>query len=197
MKISKFENDNQDLSTISESGVIIYTRELETGYLRLAIDVDEVVTSEQLRKAIPLALKWRDRLIKAQGYTGLGGDNGILWYIDNDITSGMTYRNVATAINKIIAEWLYEHVDEPMPDFIIKSPYSNKLNLHLDGIETRIPDPIERVRKLLKTMRLKDQEIKQAIDLGLDDIRLGEFQLQANYPVSRSKLISVLKWWRK
>jgi len=41
------------------------------------IQVDEDTTSDDLRKAIPMALMWRDRLLEWQGPWMDGGDNSL------------------------------------------------------------------------------------------------------------------------
>jgi hypothetical protein len=211
MKIDEFENAFPKLPHISKSGVIIYVRETTPESLRVAIDVGEFVTSDQLRDAIPLALEWRDKLIEFQGIIGIGSDYPILRDINNDLShdykfrtiwtakggtkTGMTYRDVATAINQIISEWLYESVDKSTP---VNETFRYKkiLKRHIFGIEERIPDPIERAQKFLKAMRLKDEEIELAISSGLESIKTGNYPFPDDYPLSKKKLISVLKWWR-
>lgn len=211
MDINEFEKTEPRLSSISKSGVLVYVHELETGHLRVAIDVREDVNSDQLREAIPLALNWRDKLIRVQGRTGLGTDNGLLWSLDNDLRhdrfneiwikgerkkAGLTYKCIAEAINQVVTEWLYEYLGEPMLANGKVSPYKANLDHHLDGIEMRVPDPIERARKVLKTMRLKDLEIEQEINSGIEAIKLGRYPFDVDTPISGRKLISVMKWWR-
>jgi hypothetical protein len=65
-KASRFEGANFGLPLASENGVLFRIIEIDN-WLRVMIEVDEDTTSKDVRRAIPLALEWRDRLLQWQG----------------------------------------------------------------------------------------------------------------------------------
>lgn len=199
--VDQFAKENADLPRV-EGGVIILCAETLSGPLRIFIDVGEDTTSEQLRNAIPLALKWRDRLLKFQGRYGLYTDNSLLKNFEEDQRTNrytnrgeFSYAEIAEALNYKIAGFLYEFTgrDQPASD---PPRYVKTLEFHISGIEERIPDPIERARRLLQVIRFTEEDTSFFIQDGIEQIQNGKKPFRKGYPVSKEKIRSVLKWWR-
>ena len=209
-KVEEFDKKYPDLNVMSDSGVIIHVIETIAGPLRIMIDVGEETTSDDLRKAIPLALEWRDSLLEFQGRTGLYSDNSFLASIGEDVskkarTLRFPYKEVAKGINSLIIDWLRESCNKPN---ISQPPqYRKMLDFHLSGIEQRIPDPVERCRRLLILLRFsekrfdkgkrKDKEtVANIINQCIRAIKQDE-SLDSEYPVGKVKLRNTIEWFRR
>lgn len=204
-RVEQFENiyKNKDL-LVSESGVIIHTVETLSGPLRIMIDVAENATTEKLRNAIPLALKWRDNLIEFQGRYGLYEDDSLFFQIGADLkhrraiqlypeNPEVTYTEVARAINSLLIDWFLESFNKPPKS---NPPmYRKQLDMYIKGENQIIPNPIERCRKLLTVLRFSENQVKEIEDECIIAIRNGEV-IPDDYPVNRRKLRESLQWFR-
>jgi len=132
-----------------------------------------------------------------------------------------SYRSIADAINKKTAAWLYEYLRKDLPeienvtpelsrlDTIFggsksppqASPYSELLEFHLHGveecIEVQIMDPYERALKLLLLFQMKENDIKDYLDFGIEEINAGRYPFFQDQPLSKKKLIETLRWYRQ
>jgi hypothetical protein len=204
-RVEEFERANSDLPSVTDDGVIIHCVETLSGPLRICIDVGEGVTGDELKKAIPLALEHRDRLLEFQGRTGLYSNDFLLGNIDRDHKSMRksrrrtyaSYASIAESINQKISEWMYENSGLPAKLDSEPSLYKKTLDFYLRGAEAQIPDPLERIRELLRLFRFEENQIEEFILEGSENIRAGYQPISQGYPVSRRKIILVLEWWRK
>jgi hypothetical protein len=160
------------------------------------IEVGEDTTHDDLREAIPLALSWRDRLLEWQGPWMKGGDNPFLEELSLRQADGEKYASLAERINHEVEELLREflqYLDElaeakanfkTMFDFYMWRSKANQFAL-------------EHARDLLRAVRLKDDEIEELLQSGLDNLRAKKPAFEREYPVSRERLIRTLRTWRE
>lgn len=204
-KVKEFEDQYPKLTRATDDDVLIYAIETINGYIRIFIDVSEDVKTTDLRNAIPDALEWRDKLMEFQGRTGLISGNYLLvkWAKEheNNIRKPQelrhaTYFQIAEAINQKIAEWLFEYVGKENIPHSKPSKYSKLLELDFYGIEDRIPDALERATRILKVCRMKDAEIRENLEGGLNQINSGYYPFEEEYPLSKQKFRKALEWSR-
>lgn len=212
-KVDEFVNQNQDLTQISEDGVTIHIFESWSGSLNIAIAVNETVTNERARDAIPLALEWMKRLTQFQGKMFVGEDEELLRYIELFIlkhgedelknkpkyqdqpTGYLSYREVASIVNALVSDWLHE-VEGKETALAVDLPGYTDFMFFIRDIESRFPDPFERSIKMLKIFRLKDKDIYHHLEEGIRSIRAGKAPFLKDSPLSRNKMISVMRWFR-
>lgn len=180
---------------VSDSGVLIRFVEIDN-WLRVMIELGEDTTSDDLRTAIPLALLWRDKLLKSQGPWMGGGENPFLEELSNRQESGQSYNELANRINQRVGAYLQEfanylkefetmkHSFKTMLDFYLWQPEHNRFSYEHAGV-------------LLKALSLKNSEIEEMLKIGLKNLQAGKPAFELGYPVSREKLISTLRKWRR
>jgi hypothetical protein len=190
----RFQGTYWNLPFVSDSGVMVRFIEIDK-WLHLMVEIDEDTTSEELRKAIPMALSWRDRLLNWQGPWLRGGDNPFLEELLACQESGETYSNLAERINKRISAYLSEYNQylleyekmrpsfKTMGDFYSWKPKSNGFSL-------------DHARGVLSALGYKKAIIEDLLLAGLENIRAGRPAFEKNYPVSREKIIGVIRRWR-
>jgi hypothetical protein len=196
-KAMRFRLDEKyfNISTVSDSGVLIRFVEID-GWVRVMMEVGEDTGSDALREAIPLALCWRDRLLEWQGPWMRGGDNPFLEELCLRQESGERYGSIAGRINRQVEALLQEFLHrleefeaakpnfKTMFDFYMWQPKANQFSL-------------EHARVLLRAVRIKDDEIEDLLQSGLDNLRAGKPVFDRGYPLSRERLIRTLRTWRE
>ncbi len=98
----------RDLPPFSDQGVQIRVDEKENGRLCIALECGETTTAADLRKAVPLAMKWRVRLNEFQGRIGIE-HNELLLKIQEYRESGKSFVEIAELLNCKIGERLREY----------------------------------------------------------------------------------------
>lgn len=194
-KAGKFQGMNFHVPAVSDSGVLMRFVEIDD-WLRVMIEIGEDTTSDDLRGAISLALLWRDKLLEWQGPWMRGGDNPFLEELSDRQKSGQSYNDLANRINQRAAAYLQEfasylkefeavkHSFKTMFDFYMWQPKHNRFSY-------------EHACGLLRALRLKDTEIEDLLRIGLENVQAGNPAFEPGYPVSREKLISTLRNWRR
>jgi hypothetical protein len=161
------------------------------GLVRLMLEIGVGATHKELRKAIPSVLKWRDQLQEKQ-YDKIADQ--LLHSMRNPFNkeetlemysyfqeNGTSYAKLAERINSIAVRYLREILS-----------YRQKRRLSADDVmEEKLL--WTHVGKLLDTVGIKDVDLKDA----LAQLAHGEPPFQKGKPVSRYKMIEVLRYWRK
>ncbi|MEX2030708.1 MAG: hypothetical protein WD906_07045 [Anaerolineales bacterium] len=191
----QLSQENYEVPFATKSGVLIRFVEMDR-WIRVMIEVGEDTTSQQLREAAPLALEWRQRLLKWQGPWMGGGDNPFLEQLDGRQQNGESYRALSESINHRVATLIQEfaayireydsvkHEFKTMSDFYLWRPASN-------------PFSFEHARDILRALRLKDKDIEPQLRKALENAKSGLPPFEAQYPVSREKMIATLRRWRQ
>jgi hypothetical protein len=191
----QLSEDNYEIPVASTSGVLIRLVELDK-WIRVMIEVAEDVTSQELRDAIPLALEWRQRLLMWQGPWMGGGDNPFLEQLDQRQQAGESYRDLSEEINRRAAQLVQEfatyineynsvrHEFKTMGDFYMWQPKAN-------------PFALEHARGMLRALQLKDKDIEALLRNALKAVGSELPPFEADYPVSREKLIATVRSWRQ
>lgn len=194
-KANRFKGENSELDIFSQSGVRVYVIEIDD-WLHVMMEAGEDTTSRDLHAAIPLVIEWRDRLLRWQGPWMQGSDNPFLEELSRLHEEGISYTKLANRINHRVVESLKEllkYLDElniarpnfkTMLDFYLWQPTANQFSFH-------------HASDLLKIIGMDTKEIEELLNLGLENLRSNKPAFESGYPVSRDKLISTLKTWRK
>ena len=190
----QLSQENYAVPIATEAGVLIRLVELD-GWIRVMVEVGEDATSRDLRGAIPLALQWRDRLLRWQGPWMGGGDTPFLEQLSERQVRGESYRGLADRINERVGELVREfarYIDEynaakprfrTMMDFYLWQPTSNQFAL-------------DHARSMLRALRVGDRDVELLLSQALHNVRAGLPPFEPGYPVSRDKLIATLRTWR-
>src|SRR5437016_3608313 len=192
----RFKSDgrNFDIPDVSDSGVLLQFIEIGN-WIKVMIQVDEDTTSDDLRKAIPMALSWRDRLLEWQGPWMLGGDNPFLEQLSLRQKAGETYRNLANHINQEAASWVHSHVAYTKELEAVQHSFKTMFDFYMWESKAN-PFSLDHARHLLRAVRLKDDKIDGLLTTAVDNVQAGKPAFEAEYPVSRDALISALRLWR-
>lgn len=163
------------------------------GYFYVVMHLREGVTSEDIRRAIPFALKLHDRLEEWQGKQFTYKAKDLLSLHDD---KGASYGLIAKSLNRFISDLLVESAewvrqrnsiqDRLMRQRFIQESYDTMGQAY----------NLDKASDLLRTVRFSDEEIESTIQEGLQNIYAGEPPFADEYPVSRDKVISALKYWR-
>ena len=199
-KALRFHGANADLfrSNAEESGVLIWAVETHGNWLSVMIEVGENTTSDDLRKAIPWALRLRDRLLEQQGPWQHGGDTPFLEELCYWHDSGHSYEILAERINETVANYLLEAAKYLQEYEAAQSQFKTQLDVFLWQSKLQInPYSFQLARGLLEAVRLKDDEIDTVLLDALENIRSGRLAFEKGYPVSRDKLRETLRRWRE
>lgn len=197
--IGKFIEDNNDLQLI-QNGVLIHLLE-RGGRLHVMIEVDEDATQDDLRSIIPLACQWRDRVMEHQGAWSGGGTNQFLEILSNMQESGFSYAQIAESLNENIEKRLKEYVayrqevDAKIP--ALKSEHERDIfySVFWLGMNSNSA-AMSFAKDLLESLRYKQEDILEILKSGLDSILNGKSIFTKNYPITRYKVIEVLRVWR-
>lgn len=198
-KAGQFEYRNHDLALSSDDGVLVRLIELD-GRIGVFIDVDEEVRAKDLERAIPLAHKWRDRLLDYQApFTGLQVnlflDRLDLWHKNGD-----TYRQIADRINRQIRDDLNQYVE------FVRELDSTEADVSTVGgyFSWSAGKPgqfgVDRARGLLQAIRWKEKDdeftMDELLQNALNDIAAGIEPFADEYPVSKSRVENTLRSWK-
>lgn len=195
-KASRFEGANHSLTLQDSPGVMIRAVELD-GWLRIMIELRDDTTHDQIRDAIPLALRWRDRLVEWQGHWTSGGDQGLLEMMHQKQRLGMlSHAQIAEKLNQQIADHLIEHKGWQEEYFALKDDFKTMGDFYLHKW-TYNQFAAEHAKGILETMRFPDSEIEAILSEGFGRIMNGEPPFEQEYPISRDKVINILRVWRR
>lgn len=173
-KVLEFLKENNDIS-LKQGEVQIQFIEF-SGLIHVMLEVGVLTTHDELRDAIPLVLAWRDRLLKHQGPWMAEGMITTQMFWNSLHERGMSHRKIAEAVNDTVANYLMQHVE--LNKEYKTNQYLNMAKDILVGLE-------------------KDENIQSILDIGLENIRQGKPPFEKDYPVSRDKIIGVLRNWDK
>jgi hypothetical protein len=169
--------------------------------LAIVLYVGEDTTSEELRAAIPAALRWRDRLLETQGPWMGGGDNEFLESLHWRHEAGKSYRQIADSINSAVARHLANYLKYTTELAVAQSSFKSEWDaeewLHDEAHPDRSRNSYGRdhAEGLLHAIRLKG-DIGAILDEGLKRLAAGAIPFENEYPVDRSKVLAVLDAWR-
>jgi hypothetical protein len=194
------ENDDFLLEAFKNSQVFLHTIEIDDR-LHVMIEVGEDTTTEQLRKVIPDALRLRDKLIEFQGAWRAGGINEFLEHLSYRNQHGDSYARLAENINQRIEGYLRDYiayrkeVDTVHPEF--KAEHDRDILYHVFwlGMATK-PSALSFAMSLLEGLNFNKQDALRIMQNGLRSLSAGESIFLKDYPVTRSKMIQVLRTWR-
>lgn len=190
-------------------GVFLWTIE-DGGRLKIMIEVGEDATNDALRQAIPYALERRDKLLEFQGPWTHGGPNAQLELFHHMHTRGTSYKQLAIHANQIVTRLLHEYVEElARLDAFIKQywypgvTWGDLLRIAHEQTPSITPlfpfGPVSRdhAKWLLTYLRVSDEDAEKVVNEGLNRIEQGLPPFHdAEYPITREKIISALKYWR-
>jgi hypothetical protein len=194
-KALQFQGAHFGKPIFSDTGVQIHFVEMDN-WLRVLIEVGEDTTSDNLREVIPLALSWRDRLLEWQGPWFHGGDNLYLEEISMRQEAGESYSQLAEAINNTITANLVDFHKLLQEFEQMRHQPTTAMEFHLWNLKHN-RFSYEHARGLLEGLRFDSGEIETLLQAGIESLQAGEPAFEKGYPVSREKLISVLRVWRQ
>jgi hypothetical protein len=202
-KILQFKRLNSDLA-IEVDGVLIRFVEIDDWY-RVMIEVDEDATHEALKKAIPFALQWRDRLIQYQGPWLRGGSNYFLYKLDiAHRRRKKSYGDLAKSINSTLSEYVREYLEYRNEVIQLAPELEEKFedDIYLSVVIVDLVDKhhsfgTEHSKYLLEEFGYSEREIEQILRAAITDVIDGFEPFQDDYPVYREKVINALRKWRR
>lgn len=172
-------------------GITIRFVEIE-GMIRVMLEIGDKTTHKDIREAIPYILNWRDELRELQsdkiGYqifhnmlkTPTKNKEWLLELLSQSQERGISYANLAEKINIILSRCLFE----------VKSYEGKQISteqlVDLDSIT-------KSVNVIISAFNIEGLVVKEA----QENITLGKSPFQKGYPVSRYKMIEILRTWRK
>ena len=190
-----FSDENHEYPRLSDSGVLIKIFEVYD-WLQVMISVGEDTTHDALREAIPLALEWRNRLLKWQGPRISGGEGEFFlrfnWYKEH----GRSHAQLAAMINKNLSNYLkeynsyieeYEEVSQNSESSIDIFQWEFKSN----------PFAFNHAKNLMILVGFSEEEATLILNDEYKSIKEGTPQFFDNYPVTREKVINLLRRWRR
>ncbi len=199
-KVKQFLEANRDLQNFVGEDFGLSARDANivvvdnNGYLQVMIAVGEQTKHETLEKAIPLALQWRERLLKYQGFGTY--NERFLEKLGRRSERGESYQKLADWINCEVADHLkvaFKHWQKANTIMVGWEHWQQRILS-----ESAMATEIAIIRQLLKAIRLEDHKIESLWQEGLDRIANGlpPLEVSKNYPVTRRKVIDTLKTWR-
>lgn len=192
-KALRFSGENHSLPTVSESGVLIRIIELDD-WLHVMIDVGEDSTSRSLRETIPLAIEWRDRLLKWQGPWMRGGATPFLEELARLSPAKISYKKLAKRINEKVSALLVEYWHYLKELENARPHFKTMLDFYLWHSSFN-QFAAEHAKDMLVMLGIKAEEADELIRLGIENIESGIKPFEDDYPISRDKLIRTLRTW--
>jgi hypothetical protein len=187
----RVENGMGEISDIEQlMDITIRFVEID-GLVRVMLEIGDKTTHKDIRAAIPLILKWRDQVRDKQALkvsynlfhniqrpTNKEELLELLSYLQEH---GVSYTKLAERFNAMIIKSL---------DAIQNIQQKNEITTEELVYENRY---IVYVENLLSALGIKNINLKDS----LEQITAGERPFEKGYPVSRFKIIEVLRTWRK
>jgi len=171
----------------TEDGIPVVVLEKEDR-LHILLEVGMDATQESLRKAVTLALQWRDLLAEQGGYEFEAYDANLISLLVYCHNQGMgSYRQLATICNQVLASLLYEY-----------SRYKDECKKH--GINHQDPRGLSHYGTsadpksygmadiLMEAMGFPFEERRQFLDSGMENIENGYPPFLKDQPISRNKV---------
>jgi hypothetical protein len=185
-----FTGMNKDLPP----SAVIHVIEIDER-LRVMLEVGEDARGEDLRALIPLALRWRDRLMDFQGPWMGGGRNLFLETILTEHRLGMSYARIADRINARVADLLLAHREYLRELESVKRRFTRPDDWITWRPKTN-PFSIDHARGVLRWIGLSERLAESAIAAGLERIR-NQRRIRGQFrPVTRDRVRTVLRTWR-
>lgn len=178
---------NPDLDLWTDADIPIYLVE-ENNRLRVMIDVGENDKSSDLRAAIPLALKWRDRLVEWQGTTRTGSSYFLEELCDLH-KKKISYQEIANHVTGLIREDVRKcsaYITEYDPSLCAEDLMFLNWPIDIKGAYTRI-------RYRLSVLNFSDQEIKKYVDGGLKAIEQNTQSFASEPLLDRIRIRDIMK----
>ena len=195
-RISDFNQSVTDLDQISYSGVVIHVFD-NRDYLRLMIEVRDETTHQDLRDAIPLAIKWRDRLIDWQGKTEDIYKDQVLSRLHQKNKLGQSYKEIADETNQKVFEYLLECKKFSKELKEVELPkYKTEMKFQL-WKGSLYGYSFERAWNLLEVFGFNNEKIVEIINDGFDHINRGKSSFIINYPITKDGMRNTLRNWRE
>jgi len=173
---------------------IIQLIELDN-YVQVMIEVGEEETDAGLRRLIPLALQWRDWVVEIQGPWTAGGRGRFLLLLDSEQRAGVSYQQLAERLTRnlggLLSEFLaWERQSRTRHRGGVKRPA---------GADDFWPNPFAKVHavELLTDLGIAEEDAAQHVKEGLRRLRDGRKPFVGPGPITRQRVIDVLRAWRR
>ncbi|MCG2786073.1 MAG: hypothetical protein L6461_13300 [Anaerolineae bacterium] len=185
-------NTRDEVQSLEQySGITVRFVELD-GLVRLLIEISDKTTHQDIRNAIPNILTWRDQLLEKQsdeiGYDLLkkidrpSNRDELLERFSYQQEHGAKYSDLAEHFNRLVGGCLKKYWE-----------IQQKKSINTDELIT-MKLTLVYAENLLKAVGLDQQDI---LKYGLENLSNKEPVFEKGYPVSRQKMIEVLRNWRK
>jgi hypothetical protein len=162
------------------------------GLVKVMLEIGDKATHKDIREAIPNILKWRDELQEIQSdqiayrlfhkmlQKPTNSKEELLEFFSQMQERGKSYANLAELFNQVLGKSLIE----------IKKYQGKAITTEQF---TQLNALTRQVNIMLSAMTIKGVDTEYA----LEQIVKGKPPFQNGYPVSRYKMIEVLRTWRK
>lgn len=162
------------------------------GLVKVMLEIGDKATHKDIRDAIPIILKWRDeaqdlqsdkiayRLFHEMLQTPTSSKEKILEFLSQMQERGKSYANLAELFNQVLGKSLIE----------VKRYDGKKISTEQ---LIKLNSLTQKINVMLSALNIKDVDAEYA----LERITAGKPPFQKGYPVSRYKMIEVLRTWRK
>jgi hypothetical protein len=196
---------NTDLPRATDNGVRLHCIRWDMDTPRIVIEVSDRATSDELRAAIPLALRWRDWLKAHRGPDWDKVAEGLARLCVENRRRRTSYERLAVQTNTKMAALLTEWVKYTQARDEARATQGepfDELEWWLTSQHRRDggrPDtmPLSDAEETLRVFRFSDSEILEQICGGLERIGSGDPPFEAGYPLDRDRVIMALRLWRK
>ena len=196
----RFIEANSDLP-LQEKGVFVEFIEWPKGKLAVALRIDQSTRYEPARKALSLALKWRDKLLEWQLPVRFPSDLEVFLQISAMRNQEYTFVQIAEEFNKSIVSYVREYVDfvkrvkENNPNIKTETEYwewktnilfggPNRFREFFDG-----EDGLQSAVKILTVLNYKQKKIEDDLTYGVLAIyENNKNPFLPNSPVSWQKI---------
>lgn len=163
--------------------VAIITSQDAADWHEIALRLSPAVTQAQLKASLPSVLAWRDGLNAFQGPWIWGARNQLLEQMHTEQAEGCSYARWAERLNTDLARNLNAHhqgANWPAGLYAI-SPQTGRA----------------RAGRLLRDLGFGDQEAEEVVAGALDRLARGQDAFLEDQPVSRDRVIALLRTWRR
>lgn len=193
-----------DPPTQEEATAPVYLARLweNPGRVSVVIEAGEDATHDSLRRAIPWALRWRDRLLEYQKPWRAGGDTALMAELSTLQEHGKTYRVLADRINRTLAVHLDGHirfqadVKAARPAFKTQGDMWAWFGEYCGQQENPNPYALDHARGLLTALGFSAAEAESTLQAALSEMAAGNQPFERGQPVRPTKMRSGIRAWR-
>lgn len=178
-------SDNYPQLSLEKDGIPIHVVEMGDRLI-VMLEICNEAIHDKIRVAVKEALEWRDRINNLQGPAIDTAELPFLERLHRRHREGESYADLAKWINRRLSNDLCNH-EEPAGQ--------SKIGRRQDNA----PPPLDDIEKMLTLLRFSEETIENYIQDGLSLIQQGipPFDHGNEYPVTRNKIIYLLRSWRE